>query len=45
LSRSAISEAVYPSMFIFSDYIQKTLKNIVKKHHFLLDKVKLYNYT
>jgi hypothetical protein len=45
LSISAISEAVYPSMFIFSDYIQKTLKNIAKKHHFSIDKVKLFSYT
>jgi hypothetical protein len=45
LSISAISEAVYPSMFIFSDYIQKILKNIAKKHHFFLDKVKLFDYT
>lgn len=45
LSISAISEAVYPSMFIFSEFIKKTLKNIAKKHHFLLDKVMLLDYT
>jgi hypothetical protein len=32
-------------MFIFSDYTRKILKNIAVKHHFYLDKMKLFNYT
>jgi len=32
-SISAISEAVYPSILIVSDYITKELKNIVQKLH------------
>jgi hypothetical protein len=45
LSISAISEAVYPSIFIISDFTRKKIKNIVKKLHFYLDKVKLFDYT